>query len=60
MNEGAILANPVAPLPSQFSPAGVGREEMVVKDMCCAELWPHQIPDTALGMPGLGQEGEEP
>lgn len=60
MNEGATLADPVAPLPSQFSPAGVGREEMVVKDMCCAELWPHQIPDTALGMPGLGQEGEEP
>lgn len=32
---------------------------MAVKAMLCAELWPHQIPDPALGTPGLEQEGED-
>lgn len=45
MNEGAILVRLEALLPSKFSPLGVGREDMVVKAMLCAELWPHKIPD---------------
>lgn len=48
-----------SPLSSEVCPVGVGREEMAVKAMLCAELWPHQIPDPALGTPGLGQEGED-
>lgn len=48
-----------SPLSSEVCPVGVGREEMAVKAMVCAELWPHQIPDPALGTPGLGQEGED-
>lgn len=60
MNEEAILVRLEALLPSKFSPLGVNREDMVVKGALWAELWPYQIPEAALGGPGLGKEEEEP